>query len=664
MEDLFIKGTKNYNEPVDEFELEYSEVGEFFRLNLLSVRRSLDEKAFRKFAALDSNGARVAFVLSCPEAHELPVKETQRKIGECKSADAAQDLKRFGNRCFGMEHYPVAIDKYNNAALLAPKEELGVILANRSAAFYHMERFHLALRDCDEALKVGYPKDLEYKIHERRAKCLLALKIHSRAIEAFKKAIQTLDESKLKSEKKAKLEADMRLMLELMIKGQKMNEAQYGVGADKLAAIEDLQLKEKDAVPKIKERNLAFPSCSKYVEFRDAGGDVGRYGVATKDIMPGDIIAVDKPYTSCLLGEYRLTHCQRCSIKIGAVYPASCYDCCSIAYCSPNCRDADEEVHKYECKMLGQLWTSGSQDYLALRNLVTHEDERTAEDLFHRAYMAAWLFRVLQASSYFPTTAKTPDHAEVSLTPDEIFVADCILHHLQLLQFNSHEIFEFVRPMNKAALSKGVSQLIGGGTYPTVALFNHSCNPGIVRYFVGDVMVVRAIRTIPAGSEICENYGPIFTHEEESARKRHLRLQYWFECRCEACENHWPTLPNIDPTILRFKCDTGPSCGNILSVNINTDEFMLKCSKCGNSTNILKGLKAMQDTDALYKSATKHSDAGNHEEALKAYLQILKILDETLALPIKDYHICQDGIRTCMLALGNTSESRSKKPLS
>ena len=71
---------------------------------------------------------------------------------------------------------------------------------------------------------------------------------------------------------------------------------------------------------------------------------------------------------------------------------------------------------------------------------MTHEDERTSEDLFHRAYMAAWLFRLLKTSSYFPVDVKTPDVAEVKLSDGELFVAGAILKHIQLLQFNSHEV--------------------------------------------------------------------------------------------------------------------------------------------------------------------------------------------------------------------------------
>lgn len=105
----------------------------------------------------------------------------------------------------------------------------------------------------------------------------------------------------------------------------------------------------------------------------------------------------------------------------------------------------------------------------------------------------------------------------------------------------------------------------------------------------------------------------------------------------------------------RFKCETGPSCGNVLLVKSDTNEFMIGCAKCGKSTNILKGLKALQDTDALFRVASMNLEEGRNEHALKAYLEILKLLDETLALPIRDYHTCQEGVRLCSLALGNTA---------
>ena len=80
---------------------------------------------------------------------------------------------------------------------------------------------------------------------------------------------------------------------------------------------------------------------------------------------------------------------------------------------------------------------------------------------------------------------------------------------------------------------------------------------------------------------------------------------------------------------------------------------MVPCSKCGQSTNILKGLKSLQDTDQLFRLASQNLEEGRHEQALKSYLEILKLLDDNLALPVKDYHICQQGVRLCLLTFGN-----------
>lgn len=56
--------------------------------------------------------------------------------------------------------------------------------------------------------------------------------------------------------------------------------------------------------------------------------------------------------------------------------------------------------------------------------------------------MAAWLLRVLKTSSYLPASVRTPDAAEIALSQGETLVADAILYHLQMLQFNSHEVRE------------------------------------------------------------------------------------------------------------------------------------------------------------------------------------------------------------------------------
>lgn len=43
------------------------------------------------------------------------------------------------------------------------------------------------------------------------------------------------------------------------------------------------------------------------------------------------------------------------------------------------------------------------------------------------------------------------------------------------------QISELAVPKGSNILAKAKSKFIGGGVYSTVSLFNHSCNPGIIR---------------------------------------------------------------------------------------------------------------------------------------------------------------------------------------
>lgn len=65
-------------------------------------------------------------------------------------------------------------------------QEKSIILANRSAALYHLEKYDLALRDIQRALDHQYPKQMMYKLTERKARCYLAKKDHEAALEWFK----------------------------------------------------------------------------------------------------------------------------------------------------------------------------------------------------------------------------------------------------------------------------------------------------------------------------------------------------------------------------------------------------------------------------------------------------------------------------------------------
>lgn len=86
--------------------------------------------------------------------------------------------------------------------------------------------------------------------------------------------------------------------------------------------------------------------------------------------------------------------------------------------------------------------------------------------------MSSFLAGCLKAAGYFDDALNIDD-------PDDVqFIGGLLLRNLQFIQFNSHEVFDLVKT-KKGNSSKTV--FIGGGLYPTLALFNHSCDPSIVR---------------------------------------------------------------------------------------------------------------------------------------------------------------------------------------
>lgn len=64
-------------------------------------------------------------------------------------------------------------------------DELAIIIANRSAALYHLQQYEFALMDIDIALSMNYPKELTFKVLDRKARCYLALKWNKEAILSF-----------------------------------------------------------------------------------------------------------------------------------------------------------------------------------------------------------------------------------------------------------------------------------------------------------------------------------------------------------------------------------------------------------------------------------------------------------------------------------------------
>lgn len=158
----------------------------------------------------------------------------------------------------------------------------------------------------DLCLSLPYPKNLEYKVQDRRARCYLALNDLSHAVETFKKTMSALAESNLTMEIRLKKEADVAVMIALLTKTLSETKAQKKQQNAK---------SELPPVPNVSgSKNKKYPSASNLVHFTNAPGE-GRFAVAEGNIEPGEILVVEKAHSASLLYEYSKSHCQECFVR-------------------------------------------------------------------------------------------------------------------------------------------------------------------------------------------------------------------------------------------------------------------------------------------------------------------------------------------------------------
>ncbi|KAK6641598.1 hypothetical protein RUM44_013313 [Polyplax serrata] len=649
-----------------------------FKQHYLKLNITKD-RVNEEFGQLKTDKERIEYASKVFSRSDCPPIEITKNE---KDMVLSKELKESGNKLFGKGDFKGAVKKYTEAILVTPHSEdscdLAVLIANRSASFYHLEEYESAISDVDAALLLNYPKELKYKVLERKAKSLLAVKRNKEALSEFKKTIQALDESKLVADKKLKMQNDVRLMLAVLSKS-----------ADtKKAGKNDLKEKRKQSPELCSTRNKFYPAACDKIEVKE-NPTAGRFASAASDISAGDTVLIEDPYCCVLLSEQYDTHCHHCFNRSAAYYP--CVNCKTVRFCSFRCRDL-ATYHVYECPILRTLNGVGvsvtvlmslriltqqnlefflkikpkltesrdvgdvydSSDYLRVYHLIRHQDRRLPLDFFERSCMAIFLTHCLKEAGYFGQ-----ENAKSDLSDEEIFIGSLLLRHLQILQFNAHEISEIALTKDNKIVDDFPSIFIGGGLYPTLALFNHSCEPGIIRSFNGTKVIVRTVKPIAAGEMVAENYGPIYSDVKLSERRKSMLTNYWFECNCIPCQENWPTIYEMDRQTLPMRCNFKAakgkkSCQNALLLTVNDHATTVKCTACGNKHNVLKKLFEVKDFDERFYRGVKMAESGNYENALTIFNEALKLNYKFFVPPFLGIVFCQQAFRNCVCALGNS----------
>lgn len=664
----------------------------FFKDYYKMVRTSVTNDQFNEFSKLKTNEERVRFVFGIPAAHDIDIKPYFKG----KSEKEAIEKKEAGNMCFGKRNNVEALKLYSQAVVKAPvpTEECAdpkkmtlyaICLANRSAALYHLKDYRHCVKDIDEALEHHYPRELKHKLYKRKARLLSHMKQHEDAREAYRQALKWLDWAKMERDKRIEHQNDIQKWLKLY---------EAGKGA-KNFELDDEPTEKLPLIPEVTNgRNEKYPSLSKKVDVR-CDNQQGRYVVAVEDIEPGDTICVEKPFAAVLLRDMFSTHCQNC-FKVPKA-PIPCKKCSNVIFCSVDCRQ-QAYYHNVECPIQDLLVGSGMSincflafrllaqkplsfflgikedimtekykemlnqsdvydpfDFFRLYNLVCHSERRTMEDYFHRVVMVIFMVKALKKTKYFEDRGTGISD---TISDTEAYIGSLLMHFLEIVQFNSHEVSEFWLTGPKT-LTDSKNESLGAAIYPTLALFNHSCITAQVRYFSGSSAITKSIRFIPKGDPVPENYGQSFTSAVRSERRQYLMDRYWFECACEACVKDWPMYQDMSNTVLNFKCH---KCQGALPVNTETLLMpLLKCEKCGEQTNILASLKNLQNSEQTFLSAGKEMGTFNLDKAESLLTENLKQLESSLYPPYKDYHQTQEAYMRVMLAKGGNYRVKQPK---
>ena len=161
--------------------------------------------------------------------------------------------------------------------------------------------------------------------------------------------------------------------------------------------------------------------------------------------------------------------------------------------------------------------------------------------VFQYTLTAALLVTMLQKNTAFLSPERAMPGVPGKLRPvqpgmevdDKVlhYVGGVLLRHIGQLVGNAHAVTELLEGDDG-----DVQQVrLATGIYSSASMMNHSCIPAIINSFTGSKLVVRAVRTVQAGREVTNCYGPHYRRHTYMERQEMLNNQYMFRCICLAC---------------------------------------------------------------------------------------------------------------------------------
>ncbi|XP_063706013.1 SET and MYND domain-containing protein 4-like [Culicoides brevitarsis] len=443
----------------------------------------------------------------------------KNEVAAGKNEKLAIEARSLANNLFMKEKdFVQALELYNKSLCLSPvgSENIGICYANRSAVFFESGFYQFCLDNIELALENNYPEQMKPKLEARRLKCLEFLK---------------------KSKKES---AETESAIELSFPASKLNPF----------IIDGIELKTSE--------------------------EFGRHICAKRDLFPGHVIMIDKPYFQSLEVGAENKFCNNCHNQ-NLLNLVPCEFCINAMYCGSACKEeAWKRFHKFECKLsrnkdrlstrallktftlfddldklrnLLQLCSENpvtafylKQDdeietFKAIYCLETNRSQRTVKFKYEYAMTVAHTWHSLITQSPIKSLLKT--------TKDEDFFLDTWFHFGLIRCTNSHELMIKTSDRQNFMLSDGSLQKFGSAICPVISLLNHSCASNVTRIFGKGKFAIMVLRNIKAGEQIFNNYGAHHATDTKVERQEKLLDLYAFTCKCVACVQNYPTINDM-----------------------------------------------------------------------------------------------------------------------
>ncbi|XP_012153884.1 protein-lysine N-methyltransferase SMYD4 isoform X2 [Megachile rotundata] len=548
---------------------------------------------------------------------------------DVKSIEKAEEFKKNGNKHFQMKQYNESIQMYTKSALYAPADSpnLSIAFANRSASLFYLNRYNDCIKDIALAVSLNYPKQLCHKIYLRELHCYLKLGKKQLAKETVLKIQKMVHDPTYEITPAMKESIDKNISEITFSDSTIQSEEQYTCDLSKV----------KSQI--IFEENKNFPNASASIDIK-YNEEVGRHVVANKFINKGEILFVEKPISIVLIPNESISdRCHNCNCFIGDI-PIPCKTCL-YTYCGEKClNEAWSLYHCWECPgSQMRLWGQVGITHLAskvlfncstmsdkirfnqLQNLVSHFDKIPDADLRVNGIAAMMLTIYLsEYTNFFETTnlencliSKFSDNAFNSnfnistKIGKHLYVSSLLLRYIHQLTVNAAGI------IHSNVIEDDVQiNIVATGIYPSASMMNHSCNPNIIKIYMDQYLIVRAVEDIFPTEEIFNSYVATYRYKKTKARQKLLEL-YYFSCKCEAC-----TVPELKYFVETCNAKKCLKCNGALC-QMQHNVF---CISCGDTSQHYEKTKVIQ-AKQLYKKAQNSISSG---ESLTALFQIEECL--------------------------------------